>query len=495
MIAITKKFSQQQKQEKKAFAKKQAVDRNKFFRKLCRDSFYDFVRHFWFETSTEPPVWNWHIKELCQILQHAAERVFKRLPKEHDYIINIPPGTTKSTICSVMYPAWILSRMPSAQMICASFTEKLSLELSQKSRRIVKAREYRTLFPWVQLRKDQDTKHLWQTTRGGWRFSATVGGANPTGFHGHFLIVDDPIDPQESRSEVKIATANEFMDLTLSQRKVSQLITVTILIMQRLHQNDPTGNRLEHPSRGKVYHVCLPAELNEHVKPKRYRHKYKDGLLDPVRLPHSVLDTKKGNPFLYAGQYMQHPVPMSGGMFHTIKLNLGVPPALAKFKRLWRYWDKAGTKDAGCFTAGVLMGETFDGVIWVLDVVRGQWEAATREKQIKMTAQMDGKKVRVGLEVEPGSSGKESAQNTANNLLGWIVKQDRVTGDKIERAEPFASAVNNELIHVPLGAPWLREYIAEMQFFPDSTYKDQMDASSGSYNMLTQNKVRIGVFK
>jgi len=74
---------------------------------ICRESFYEFVKRMWFEVVPEIPVWNWHIKYLCDELQTVAENQFEGHRREYDLIINIPPGTTKSTICSVMFPMWL----------------------------------------------------------------------------------------------------------------------------------------------------------------------------------------------------------------------------------------------------------------------------------------------------------------------------------------------------------------------------------------------------
>jgi hypothetical protein len=68
---------------------------------VCQDSFYDFLQEFWYEVpGQEEPVWNWHIHYLCDEYQRAAERVIRGLPKRRDGIINVPPGSTKSTIFS-----------------------------------------------------------------------------------------------------------------------------------------------------------------------------------------------------------------------------------------------------------------------------------------------------------------------------------------------------------------------------------------------------------
>ena len=60
-------------------------------RSICLESFYDFVQVFWHEVVPEAPVWNWHIRYLCDEFQRDAERVFAGKPKQHDTIINISP--------------------------------------------------------------------------------------------------------------------------------------------------------------------------------------------------------------------------------------------------------------------------------------------------------------------------------------------------------------------------------------------------------------------
>lgn len=473
-----------------------SINRYQLAASVCKDSFFEFVKRFWPVIIQEEPVWNWHIEFLCSELQRAAELVFANKPREKDYIVNVPPGTTKSTICSIMYPAWILSRMPHARIICASHTDQLVLDLSTKSRMIVESEQYQRWFPYITLKKDQNTKGYWATSQGGMRMTATIGGKNPMGFHAHFIIVDDPIDPQKVFSAAELKVANDFMDMTVPTRRVQQDLTVTIIIMQRLHQDDPTGHRLANPALGPVRHICLPAEESSNVKPAYLKKRYVDGLLDPVRLSEKTLREKKAmGRFAYAGQYEQHPVPLGGGQFDTTKLNFGKVPPDEDFVRIFRYWDKAGTKDAGARTAGVKIGiQKHTRRIWIMNVVKGQWNPFDRENIIKQTAILDGRGVKIGVEVEPGSGGKESAESTARNLLGYTVILDRPTGDKFIRAEPIAAQVGAGNVYLPDNAEWVREYIDEMMYFgPQGKYKDQIDATSGGFHLLTA-VVKIGAF-
>jgi predicted phage terminase large subunit-like protein len=469
------------------------VSEEKVLATLCKRSFYRFLLEFWDLIVAEPLVANWHIKYLCDELQEVAELVFAGWPKEYDVVINVPPGSSKSTICSQAFPAWCWARMPSTKFICGSYAHQVSLKDSLKTRDIVQSERYQRCFPSIQLREDENTKGLFTNTQMGFRLSVGVGGL-VTGYHGHFLIVDDPINPEESFSEAELKSVNRWMTNTLPSRKVDKRVTPTILIQQRLHQADPSGEMLVQKL-GKVKHICLPGELtdNDNVSPPELKARYVDNLLDPVRLPQSVLDKLKQElgAYGYAAQILQDPVPLGGGMFQVAKIEL-VDAEPNKRGRIIRSWDKAGTKDGGNWSVGTkMMVDEARGIYWVLDVVRGQWGAAQREAMILQTAQTDGKDVRIALEVEGGSGGKESGENTVRMLAGYVVFAYHPTGDKISRAYPFASQVGAGNVKC-LNREWTKEYLDELRFFPHSRYTDQVDASGGAFNRLARKKVRVG---
>lgn len=152
-----------------------------------------------------------------------------------------------------------------------------------------------------------------------------------------------------------------------------------------------------------------------------------------------------------------------------------------------RYWDKAGTQGAGCFTVGLLMAKSRRGVYYVENVVRGQWAAHQRNEMMLATAKMDadryGRRVTIWIEEEPGSGGKESAEYSAKQLAGFNVKTERATGDKEDRARPFASQCGAGNVRLKL-APWNKDYVNELTLFPGGKFKDQVDASSGGFNRL-----------
>ena len=132
------------------------------------------------------------------------------------------------------------------------------------------------------------------------------------------------------------------------------------------------------------------------------------------------------------------------------------------------------------------MARLKDGSFVVMDMVRGRWNADVREKIILKTAHKDKRKTNIIIEQEPGSGGKESAQNTIRMLAGFKVVKERPQGDKIFRADPFSVQVNNSNVKMLRGS-WNKDFINEFKHFPLSRFKDQVDAASMAFAKL--NKV------
>jgi predicted phage terminase large subunit-like protein len=469
-------------------------------------SLCEFLQVFWNEVSDDELVLNWHIEYLCKQLEEVAERVGKKEKKLYDLIINIPPGTTKTLIVSVMFPVWCWTKWHWMKFITGSYSDALALESAEKSRDIMRSDKFMSMYPDITFKEDKDTKsnyrialrqrnHLGRVTGvifGGGRYSTSVGGTI-TGFHGHINIWDDPINPKQAASEAQLITANNWVDQSASTRKANKDVTVTILVMQRLHEEDPAGHLLAKPEK-KIRHICLPGEIREYrqyLKPPELSEFYVDDLLDPIRLSWDALKEMEQDlgQYGYAGQVGQHPVPPGGGMFKVDHLQLitQMPNATHIIKTI-RYWDKAGTKDGGKRTAGVKMSRLVNGHYIVSDVKKGQWASEERERIIKETAIADGRDVEVWVEQEPGSGGKESAEGTTRNLAGFVIRKDLPKGDKEYRADPFSVQVNDGNVMLLIGM-WNKEFISEYRAFPFGRFKDQVDAGSAAFNLLAARKL------
>ena len=474
------------------------ADEDKILADICKGDFYEFLQEFWTELIDEVPVYNWHIPYLCKGLQVVAERVFKGEPKKYDVAINISPGTTKTTICSVMYPAWIWTRMPSARIISCSYSHLVAVDSAVKSRQIIESEKYKRLFPNVELSEVQNAKDHYRSTKNGMRYSAGTRG-RVTGQHGHFIIIDDPINPLEASSKVGLKTANAWIGKTLLSRKVDKAVTPTIMIMQRLHQEDPTNFFLSREG-AKVKHVCLPARQPKDndkrvaIKPASLAKRYIDGLMDPVRLSDAALAEARSDlgEYGYASQFDQTPIPEGGGMFETDKFKMvKMPLRPDEYRIIIRFWDKAASSQDGDFSAGVKMAVDKHGSYWVLHVAKGQWGTFLRESRMKLYASQDGYDVWIGLEQEPGSGGKDSTLSSIKNLAGYITRVGKPTGDKVLRADAYSIQVNAGNVYMVEGS-WNAEYKEELSFFPYTKHDDQVDASSGAFSILSKGKTRVG---
>lgn len=414
---------------------------------LCEDEFFFFVREFWEVIIPEEPVYNWHIPVLCAKLQVYLERVMQKKDKNgklikrrevklSDLLINIPPGTTKSTICTVMFPAWAWTKDASLRVMTASYSQSLSTDHAVKSRDIIKSEKYKRYWPDLSIKTDQDNKTHYKNNFGGERYATSVGGT-VTGFHAHIIIVDDPLNAKEATSEVSLETAKQFMDTTLSTRKVNKAVTPIILVMQRLHELDPAGNWLKKKDK-KIEWICLPARLRKNVHPPELRESYVNGKLDAIRLDEAVLTEAKVDlgEYGYAGQYDQDPAPEDGGIwkkwFIVIEDNLMPDPE--NTTGFGTDWDLAYTeKELNAASAYVTSGK-LDNKMYIYKV------GFANKEFPELIAWM---KLKPGPHyIEAKASGK-SAKQTLTKMGIPAIEVEVKGGDKIARARmatPYAES-------------------------------------------------------
>lgn len=168
-----------------------------------------------------------------------------------------------------------------------------------------------------------------------------------------------------------------------------------------------------------------------------------------------------------------------------------VPHRPAEFVSMVRYWDRAATEwtklNDPDWTVGVLMGKCSRGYFWVVDVIRRRYSPGKVEQLIINTAKHDGVIVIVGLEQDPGSAGKTEVYNLAKQLAGYHVKIAIATKAKVVRAKPFSAQCEVGNVKIVDGE-WNKPYMAIMENFPDGSHDDDVDASSGAFNMITSLK-------
>lgn len=449
-------------------------------KELCQRELSEFIKQAWHVIEpSQPYIHGWHIDAICEHLEAVTRGEINRL------LINVPPGTMKSLAVGVFWPAWEWGPkgMSSTRYVAASHNLGFSVRDNVRMRRLVSSDWFQERWP-TPFAKDQNAKLNFQNKNTGFRQAMAFG--SMTGARGDRVIVDDPHSVEGAISDKERANTIRIFKETLPTRLNNPKTSAIIIVMQRLHTGDVSGVAIEEEMG--YEHLMLPMEFEPERRcvtsigfsdPRKV-----DGeLLFPKRFPKEVVDRDKKamGEMASSGQFQQRPTPRGGGMFKVENISIGVPQ---KIVRAVRYWDKAGTEGGGCYTAGVKVGIDQDGRFWILDVVRGQWGAMKREMHILQCAQMDGFETRVYVEQEPGSGGKESAESTIRMLAGYVAYKDRVTGDKVTRAEPLSVQVEAGNVSLKK-AEWNKDFIEEARLFPVGKFKDQVDAAAGGFTKLT----------
>ncbi len=185
----------------------------------------------------------------------------------------------------------------------------------------------------------------------------------------------------------------------------------------------------------------------------------------------------------------------AGLMFKRTKVNM--LEVLPKDVVLWaRGWDLAATSEdengEPAYTAGVLIGKRKNGRYIVADVINRRLDSAEVRELIKMTCIADKAKygrVITRLPQDPGQAGKAQAQSFLKFLSGFAVKILPESGDKVTRAEPFSAqwlgleGMDKGNVDI-LAADWNEMYFNQLESFPQSQFKDMVDASSSAFSEI-----------
>ena len=460
-------------------------------REMARRRFLHFLKHR-FKSENRPFAENWHHGYLAELVEAIRLRQLKRT------IINIPPRFLKSETFSQSMQAWFLGHDPGprSSFVSASYSATLAERDARVTREIVEAPWYQALFPDTKIKPDKRTANSWETTQNACRFSTGVGGTL-TGMGGDHIIVDDPIKPVDANSETIRATANEWMGETMRTRLNDQKEGTITIIMQRLHELDPTGYLLEkmaNEGADQYYHVSL--ENDPPAKSRTYSFgsfsytRAADELLHPDRVgAEETAAIKAAMGPNYEGQFNQRPVKMTGDFFRVNWVNfLAQKPEEIRrdlVTHVYQAWDFAVTeketeKDDPDYSVCATMGVDSLGRYVLIDLWRDR--VNTGELIEQMILLFDKWKPRV-VWGEEGVIEKSIRPwlTRRQNELGKVfyvqgVKPGRA--DKVERAQSIRAIMAAGNFYVPQSARWWPDLQNELAGFPRGRHDDMIDACS-----------------
>lgn len=475
------------------------IDPEKARAELCRRYFYDFFCEFWSTIETVVLIPNWHIKYICDSLQNAYER-WERGESQDDILINVPPGSSKSTICTQIFPAWLWTRNASIRVISSSYSSDLSTIHAVKSRDILRSDKYQRFYPdHIIFKTDTDGKTHYKNTSNGERFVTSTGGT-VTGMHADFIINDDPIKPMGAAGadSAAIKNAASFVSETLSSRKTNKERTVTIMIMQRLHDMDPAGIWIK-KKKGQLRHICLPATLSKDVQPGELSSYYTadgtDGELiyymDPRRLGPAACKQARLDlgAYGYAGQYQQTPTPEGGGIWEEwfIPVPDHIFPQPDDMDAYGTDWDTAFTDKQANDATGYCVSGSIGHKIYLDNIgyFRKEFPA-----MIRTMAEFPSPHY-----IEAKASGKSAKQTLTNAKINAIEVQV-VGGDKVSRTRMATPTAEAGRVYVRLSI-LDKLYNDEEQGilrFPNGAHDDMNDAVVQALQRHNGPKFQTGVW-
>jgi predicted phage terminase large subunit-like protein len=302
-------------------------EQERYAQKL-KKNFHEFIKAAWhvLEGGREY-IDNWHIEAVCIHLQEVYKGIgqFSGLK---NLLINIPPGTSKSLMCNVFFPAWVWLTKPDWRAMFSSYAMDLSIRDSLKCRDLIQSDWYQETFkPDWQLDPNKKTQKFFKNTRGGFRLCVSISSGG-TGHRADSLFVDDPLNAVDRHSENARKQVKDWFDTTLTNRLSDMQSGSKVVIMQRLHDDDLSGHILS--KYGEDFtHLMIPMEYDErrHCRTHLWSDPRSEPgqIMDPRRFPPTIIAhlRKSLGSLDYNGQYQQTPAPADGVIYKRAH---------------WRYW-------------------------------------------------------------------------------------------------------------------------------------------------------------
>lgn len=428
---------------------------------------------------------NWHIDAIA----HALDEI--RLGASRQLLVTLPPRHLKSLSISVAWVAWMLGRDPSLNFVCVSYSNELAAKHARDCRALMESELYRRIFPRTHIRKSRSAVHDFETTASGGRLATSTGGTL-TGRGGEYIIIDDPIKPDEALSEVVREAANEWFFSTLTSRLNNPTTGAIIVVMQRLHQYDLVGMLLA----AGWPELCLPAIAQEDLRVPltrgRTRLFRRGDALHPTRLPLAELKRLEAmiGSLRFAPQYLQAPLPAKGNIVRAAWLReYAESSVLNGGGQIIQSWDiaaKDGERNdySVCITV-LRRGRT----MYILDVWREKVEFTELWKKVPLLAQRFNANV---LLIEDSSNGTALLSRLHNEPPPFmptpIARRPKL--DKVARLEAASTMIEAGDLLLPEQAPWLATFKSELLGFPSTRHDDQVDALSQLMNWVDERRLR-----
>ena len=403
-------------------------------KRKCEMSLAEFVKRAWHVIEPgQSYIHGWHIDFICAHLEAITDGVLNDDGTFYNrLLVNVPPGTMKSLLIGVFWPAWEWGPRgkPHMRYVCASHSLDLAIRDSLRMRRLVTSEWYQG--HWgdvVKITGDQNAKAKFETTATGYRQACAFSGV--TGHRGDRVLVDDPHSVDDANSDAKRDSATALFKEAITSRLNNPDESAIVVVMQRLHEQDVSGIILENDMG--YDHIMLPMRFDPsracvtrlgYADPREA-----DGeLLFEDRFPQHVVDRDEAamGPYATAGQYAQSPEPRGGGIVKD---------------SWWKLWDRNEYPGieyivASLDTAYTEKSENDPSALTIWGLFSAPGETAT-------TRSVD----RYGRTIEIATSYQSEALGATSKVMMMYAWQGKLTiGDLVVKVEEICTRMRVDLL-------------------------------------------------
>ena len=420
-----------------------------------------------------------------EIIKELQAIVFGEGDKKN-LIINLIPRYGKSSIVQY-FTAWGFALNPKSNFIYTSYSDNLVLGFSDRIRQVMTSDLFEKLYG-LEFSKTEDSKRKWAIKEGGGMYAASQGGAI-TGFgagdigddYAGALIIDDPIKPEDARSELMREKAISYFEETLANRLNNPQKTPIIIIMQRLHLNDLCGHLIENEKEN--WNVLTYPAYNEDTQECIWPEKHDAKFFESLRVR---------NPYYFYSQFQQQPIAGGNAIFRKEWFNYY--DNLPDLDRIVQSWDTAFKKGAMndysvCSTWGIVNTQ-FGDKYYLIDIFRGRIDYPELKKKF---IELQSKYNPYQILVEDKASGQSLIQDLkkdGNSRLHPV----KVDSDKETRASATTGLFDNGCVFFPRESNFINSLMGEMMQFPNSKHDDQVDSVVQFLNWANKPKQKVQAF-
>ena len=444
----------------------------------ARDDFLTFVKVF-APTLVSDFKMGRHIKLLCSKLQGVVDGDIKRL------MVFLPPRSSKSLICSKLFPAWYIGNFSNHEIMSVSHSDQLASDFGRTVRDIVNTEKFQRIFKGVALRSDVKAAGKWKTNKNGSYYAAGVR-SQVAGRGANIALLDDVMSEEDSFSQTGRKYIKEWYPAGLRTRLMPN--GSIIIINTRYHYDDLCGWLLkqEKTAEQSTYPwevISIPAWLNEEAAElldlpvgSSYFPEWKSDEI--LRIDEQEIRASNGARY-WNSLYMQDPSPDDGGIIKR------------KYIQWWEYEDPPecqfiiqtyDTAFSTSRTADYSVIQTW-GIFHDYDddyghsshlILLGNTRGRYEYPELRRIAQELYRDFRPDVcIIERKASGQSLIQDMRRAglpVLDYLPDKDKVA--RVYASTPMMEAGR---VWLPKNKIWADDLFSECMSFPNGSHDDQVD--------------------